>query len=147
MQNIPYRLSEGLFLEDSGTLLPWFKSLHQITKKGGKPLVQNKRISKIHWECDSIFDGIESAIEAHESGNGIFFLSIKYDKEFDSVEKEYDCILSVLVKKFGDPYEIGVGDYNYPFSRWRWGDICLSLIIAERFVDYVALSVSNRVIK
>ena len=146
MDNIPYQLSEGLFLEASGKLLPWFKSLHQITKKGGKPLPKKGKASQLFWEKDVIFDGLEVSVRAMQRGEGMFFLDIQHKKEFETVQKEYEFIYGVLAKKFGSSSETGIYD-DYPFSRWRWGDICLNLTIGERFIEYIALSISNGAIK
>ena len=146
MKNIPYQLSEGLFLEASGKLLPWFKSLHQITKKGGKPLPEKGKTSQLFWKNDVVFDGLEVSVRAIQRDEGMFFIDILHGKEFDAVQKEYEFVLSVLVEKFGGFTETGTND-GHPFSRWRWGNICLNLTIGERFMDYIALSISNGAIK
>jgi hypothetical protein len=146
MDNIPYQLSEGLFLEASGKLLPWFKSLHQITKKGGKPLPEKGKTSQLFWKNDVVFDSLEVSVSAVQQGEGMFFLNIQHGKEFESVQSEYEFILGVLTKKFGGSTETGNND-GYPFSRWLWGDIRLNLTIAERFMEYIALSISKGVIK
>ena len=144
MNKIPYHLSEGLFLETSGKLLPWYKSLHQLAKKGGKPRHSNGRTSALYWDNEIIFGGLNASIKAMESGEGLFFIQLKLDKKFESsktVRPEYDYILDTLIQRFGATSETGVNDIKKPFSYWMWGNICLSLQIGDRFVEYVALSV------
>lgn len=146
MESVPYKLSEGLYLEGSGQVLPWFKSLHQITIMGGKPLPEKGKTSQLFWEQETIFDDLVVSIQAMQQGNGIFFLQPKNQVQADSAQIEYDQVKSALLSKFGSPTEVGEND-GYPFTRWSWGNICMSLTIAERFMDYVSLSVSNGVIK
>jgi len=146
MSYAPYRLSEGLVLEESENLLPWFRSLEEITRKGGKPHPEKGKRTQLYWEAETVFGGIKVSIQAMERGLGIFFLDLKNGQQFESAEHEYDAVLQMLKAKFGDPTEVGNDEYGYPWARWRWGEICLSLALAERFMDYVALSVSNGVI-
>jgi len=146
MKPVPYKLSEGLYLESSGKILPWYKSLHQITKMGGKPLPEKGKTNQLFWKQETIFGGMNVSIQAMQQGNGIFFLSPKNKDNADSAETEYEQVKHELVSKFGAPDEAVEKD-GYPYTRWFWGDVCLSLTIAERFMDYVALSVSNGVIK
>ena len=146
MDEPPYRLSEGLVLEDSGSLLPWFSSLEQITGKGGKPLPEKGKRTRLFWEAEAVFGGMKVSIQAMERGLGIFFLDLKSGEKFESARLEYEAVLQILKAKFGDPVEKGDDDYGYPWVRWRWGEVCLNLALAERFMDYVALSVSKRVI-
>lgn len=146
MNYVPYRLSEGLVLEKTGKLLPWFRSLAEITRKGGRPYPEKGKRTKLCWEDEIVFGDIKANIEAMEFGLGVFAINIKNEQKFESVKKEYDAILHLLIDKFGTPTELGKNEYGYPWVRWRWGHICLGLAIAERFVDYVYLSVSNKVV-
>ena len=146
MESVPYKLSEGLYLEGSGKVLPWFKSLHQITKMGGKPLPEKGKTNQLFWEQETVFDDLVVSIQAMQQGNGIFFLHPKIQVQADSARKEYEQVKGTLLSKFGSPTEVGEND-GYPYARWFWGNICVSLTIAERFMDYVSLSVSNGVMK
>lgn len=145
MNNPPYRLSEGLFLEGSGKLLPWYESLHQITKMGGKPFPEKGKATHLVWESDSIFGGLNVSIQANQQGKGIFFIDIKHENKHESVKKEYESAIQTLKEKLGEPNESGSNN-GYPWVRWRWGKICINITIAERFMDYVAFSISNNVI-
>ena len=142
----PYRLSEGLYLEKSGVLLPWFQSLHQITKIGGKPLPMKGKVTQLFWESESVLEGLEVDIQAMSYGSGLFNLTHKGETSFKSAQDEYESTLAELKSRFGEPHESGA-EGAYPWVRWRWEDVCLSLVIGERFVDYVAMSVSKAVVK
>lgn len=146
MTNAPYRLSEGLLLEESGNLLPWFRSLQQITNKGGNPLPEKGKRSQLFWEAEKVFGGLNVSIQAMERGSGIFFLDLRHGRKFECAKEEYEADLEILKGKFGEPTDAG-DDEGYPWARWRWGDVCLNLALAERFMDYVALSVSKGVIE
>jgi hypothetical protein len=146
MGNPPYRLSEGLFLEDKGKLLPWYKSLHQLAKKGGKSSPNKSKVTQIAWDSESILGGLKVSIQAYQQGNGIFFIDLKHLTNYESVQKEYESTVETLKEKLGEPNESGF-NFGYPWVRWRWGKICINITIAERFMDYVAFSISNDVIK
>jgi len=146
MNYAPYRLSEGLVLEESGSLLPWFRSLEQLAGKGGKPLPEKGKHTQLFWETDAVFGGMNVSVQAMERGLGIFFLDLKNGEKFESAKLEYEAVLQILKAKFGEPAEAGSDDYGYPWVRWRWGEVCVNLALAERFMDYVALSVSNGVV-
>lgn len=145
MLGAPYNLSKGLCLEKSGTLLPWFQSLHQITKLGGKPLPEKGKVTQLFWEEETVLGGLHVSVLAMPHGSGIFYLTPK-DRDFSSAQEEFSFLLSTLSSRLGNAHEPGETD-SYPWVRWRWNGICLNLAIGERFVDYVALSVSNGVIK
>lgn len=78
MESVPYKLSEGKYLENSGKVLPWFESFHQITKMGGKPLPEKGKTSQLFWEQETIFDDLVVSIQAMQQGNGIFFCIPKF---------------------------------------------------------------------
>lgn len=145
MSGAPYNLSDGLRLEKAGVLLPWFGSLHQITKLGGKPLPEKGKVTQLFWEDEAVLGGLHVSVLAMSQGSGIFFLTPK-GRDFASAQEEFSSIISILSDRLGDSHESGETD-GYPWARWRWNDVCLNLAIGERFVDYVALSVSNGVIK
>jgi len=145
MQNVPYQLENGLFLEEAGVLLPWFKSLNQITKRGGKPLPIKGKTTQLYWESEKVFGGLNVAVQAMERGSGMFFLNLKSDLLFSSAKEEYFAISIILEKLFGHPHSEGITE-GYPWKRWFYGNVCVSLALAERYVDYVAFSVSKDVI-
>ena len=145
MLDAPYNLTNGLCLEQSGALLPWFQSLHQITKLGGKPSPGKGRVTQLFWEQETVLGGLQVSILAMSRGSGIFFLT-PIDRFFPSAQEEFSSLLLTLNNRLGEPHESGETE-GYPWVRWRWGDICLNLAIGERFVDYMALSVSKGVIK
>ncbi len=81
-----------------------------------------------------------------ERGLGIFYLDIIQDKEFTSAQEEYNSTLITLIEKLGKPTSTGTTK-GHPWSRWHWGEIYVSITIAERLVDYVSLTISNAVVK
>lgn len=145
MVDAPYNLSQGLSLEKSGALLPWFQSLHQITKLGGKPLPEKGQVTQLFWEDESVLGGLNASVLAMPKGSGIFFLTQK-KRDFSSAQEEFSALSTILKDRLGAAHESGETE-DYPWLRWRWSDVCLNLVIGERFVDYVALSVSNGVIQ
>lgn len=100
----------------------------------------------MYWGAESVFGGINVSIQAIEQGLGIFFLELEHSRKFESAKEEYEADLDILKEKFGNPADVGE-DNGYPWARWKWGDVCLNLALAERFMDYVALSVSKGVIE
>lgn len=147
MADLPFHVSDGLFLEQSGILLPWFKRLHEITKKGGKPLPEKGRTTQLFWASESVFGGLQVSVQALPYGSGLFHLTQTSKTDFTSAQHEFSVLLTQLSNRFGEPHESDDSEQQYPISRWRWGDICLSLLVAERFLDYAALSLSKGVIR
>ena len=121
-------------------------SLHQITKLGGKPLPKKGKVTQLFWDSETVLGGLQVAVQAMAYGTGIFYLTSKKDRSFNSAQEEYASVLVELLDRFGKPHKCGETD-GYPWVRWHWGDVCLNLAIGERFVDYVVFSVSKGVIE
>lgn len=145
MSEAPYKLSEGLWLEKAGLLIPWFSSLGEINGLGGSRLPEKGKASQLFWDNESVLSGLAVAIQAFPRGAGTFHLT-RRGTTFSSAQEEYPATLSELTKRFGQPHETKT-ENSYPVNRWRWEDICLTLTMGERFMDYVALSVSKGVTK
>lgn len=99
MNSIPYQLSDGLFLESSNQLLPWYKNLFQITKKGGKPKHGNGKTTELFWESERVLGDLQVSITAMDRGLGIFFLDIKQEKELASAPEKYNSMLFLLEER------------------------------------------------
>jgi hypothetical protein len=139
MTNIPFQLSEGLFLHKSQKLIPWYESPSELSEIEGYA-------GQSCWENEIVFEDLKVSVQAMEAGNGMFFLIVTGKNKAKSVLQEYEQLLAKLTGKFGEPSEDGYDDGS-PYSRWRWGSICLNITIGEHFSEYVALSVSNGVIR
>jgi hypothetical protein len=144
MENLPYRLNEGLKLEQSDQIVPWFKSLNQITKRGGKPSPDKGKTQMLVWPSETVFNDISVFVKAMPRNSGIFLLTINHEADFRNAKEEYKYTVNLFTNKFGQPTEAGVEpEYHYPWCHWNWGAISLKVSITERFVDYVSIALTN----
>lgn len=144
MEDLPYRLNEGLQLEQSDQVVPWFKSLNQITKRGGKPSPEKGKTQMLVWPSETVFSDIPVYVKAMPRYSGMFFLTINHETKFGNAKEEYKYTVNIFTNKLGQPSEAGVEPhYNYPWCQWSWGTISLMVSIQERFVDYVSISLTN----
>ena len=104
------------------------------------------KATQLFWDSETVFGGLHMAVQAMAYGSGIFYLTRKKDRSFNSAQEEYASVLVELKDRFGKSHKSGETD-GYPWARWHWGDVCLNIAIGERFVDYVVLSVSKGVIE
>ena len=146
MQDSITSLAEGLYLENSKVLIPWFKNLNEIAGLGGEKIQKHEKFTQLFWPDEKVFGGLSVSVQAYNNKNGIFHLTYKPENEFKSAEVELSAIFEILKDRFGNPNVQGVEE-EHPFYRWQAEKICINLTIAERFMYYVSLSVSNGVVK
>ncbi len=140
MGSVPYGLSEGLFLEDSLKLIPWFNNFRQIQSFWRCLL---PKPAYLYWDSESIFGGLKVSVTAYE--NGLFHIGLK--DTFNHAKHEYEATIEIIKGKLGEPHENGNNEdvyASYPWVRWTWGSVRINITIAERFMEYVTFSISNR---
>ncbi len=145
--DIPFRLSEGLYLEESDQLLPWVPSLHQLTKRGGSPTMVKGGISKIDWKPEIVFGGLKVEIQARMHEYPFFSLMRIRINPYKTTIEEYDANFLELKNIFGLPHELGKTEYDNPWVKWHFEKITISLGIAEHFMDYVTFVISKKWVK
>ncbi len=105
------------------------------------------RTSQLFWESETVLGGLRVSVQAMQRGSsGIFFLDIKHPKKFGSAKEEYEYDVGLLKEKFGEPTKTGSSE-GYPWVRWKWDGITLNLGVADRFMEYVAFSLSKGAIE
>lgn len=78
------------------------------------------------------------------AGPNAFYL--QPEVEAASAQEEYEKVLSKLEGLLGKAHST-VFDDGYPWSRWIWGEVAVSLRIAERFTEYVVCMVSKGILR
>jgi hypothetical protein len=140
----PFRLSEGLVLERSGVLLPWDAEDDDL-RRLGSPLPGGPWLV---WRYESVLGGLVADIRVFLSlpRPHTFFLDPNFASLPVSAREVYPDMVSELEERFGPPHASTVDEQlwepeNYPWIRWLWKDVTLSLRIQERFGESIALCV------
>jgi len=136
----PYRLDSGIHLERSQLLLPWGTSVESLCSIGSPEVYRHPSATNVSWKDELVLGGLPVQIDAMSaSGPNVFYLR---GRSAHSAQSEYTDLLANLSSRLGEPHS-SIIDSGYPWTKWVWGDIRVSLRIAERFTEYVALMVSR----
>lgn|SRR5690606_14408877 len=139
---VPFDLDSGLHLERSKVLLPWTTSIDRLCGIGSPEIYRHSSATNLSWRDELVLGGLSAQVSAMSAaGPNVFYLSIGSAK---SARSEYTKLLGELSLRLGAPHVTTV-DCGYPWTEWAWGDVRVSLRIAERFTEYVALMVSKGV--
>jgi hypothetical protein len=140
----PFNLAAGLNLERSGTLLPWDSTLEDLARLGTPEVYRHQSTTNICWKNEEVLGGLSAHVEVMgAAGPNAFY--VRRTKMADSPQAEYDDLLIELKRRLGSAHST-VTDDGYPWSRWTWGNVTISVRIAERFTEYVALMVAKGLI-
>jgi len=142
--NVPFKLSEGLLSEKCGVLLPWSSSVQSLMGLGNPKVTTGKRGAiSLSWENEAVLGGLAVRIDmAAAAGPSIFYLTPEH--RAGGVEAEYSQIKTWLEERLGPPHEETTDD-GYPWTKWQWGPVRVSVRIGERFTEYVACVISDGV--
>ena len=134
---VPFKLRDGLHLESKGLLLPWNVSAEDLAKYGSP---QEDR-HHVFWNGVTIFDGLEVDVLCRRQSRNVF--EISHRLQSTSVRDEFLALKDGLVSRLGTPHESASLEADYPRVVWRYGRVRVSLLIADRFGEYVSFMVSN----
>lgn len=154
MPRLPHRLSEGIFFEDAGILLPWNASLKDL-RKIGKPKIQ-KEADKVHlyWQEEHPWlDGLRAHFNTtlHDSKYAIGLAKSEHINQNLSMElinfstsdgaklprQEFERVKAHITGVFGQP-TFYAEDYKYglPLAEWHVQEILIVFMVFERFGEY-----------
>ena len=108
----------------------------------GKPeIYRHRSATNLRWE--HVFDGLAVQVSAMAAaGPNVFYLRSAMPSE--SAREQHDKLLHELSSRLGAPHVSMVED-GCPWSKWLWGNIGVSLRVAERFTEYVSHMVARGV--
>jgi hypothetical protein len=134
---VPFNLREGLYLESSELLLPWNSSAEDLAKCGS-PEEDNHHV---FWNGVTVFDGLEVDVLCRRQSRNVF--QISHRLQSTNARDEFLALKDELVSRFGSPDESASLEADYPRAVWRYGRVRVSLLISDRFGEYVSFMVSN----
>jgi hypothetical protein len=137
---IPFRLDEGIYFEDSKQMLYWGESFEDILK------VDNPEISEdgnsLKWKGKICFGGQKLNIIANKSQyineNGVLE-SVTLEEENETAESIYktaEKYSELFEDYFGQPSQTKTL-YNRTTELWNINDLQIILGIGERFTDFL----------
>lgn len=139
--NPPFNLGSGLLLERSATLLPWGSTVEALTKLGAPEIYRHPSTTNIAWINEMVFGGLPVRVDMQGAAGPNAFYCQRTEMA-GSVQLEYLELLADLSRRLGPPHST-----MYEWSRWFWGDVAVSLRIAERFGEYVVMMVSKGLLR
>jgi hypothetical protein len=128
----PFRLDEGILLEDSGTLLPWTAGINQLLELAGG--YQN-RWEEVTWSNQHVLGGLRANVR-FILRRSTFEIMPAFDKPEDE-EMAYETSFEHLCNKMGTPHESRrdksdiVPGLIYPISIWAFDDVEVRLRTSE----------------
>lgn len=141
----PFSLESGLLLERSSTLLPWGCKAETLTTLGHPDVHKHKSTTNITWNNETVFGGLPVQVAMQgAAGSNAFWLEHK--SSVGSAHAGFAELLAELDSRLGEPHSITT-DGGHPWARWAWGDVVVSLRIAERFTEYVSFMVSRGIVR
>lgn len=135
--NLPYKLNEGIYFEDSGKILIWGEKLSKIKTIDNPEILAEGKVLK--WENKTCFGGLKLnltlRIDKYQNSNGVFEFI-----DFEQVTKDphgaYEKHSSNFREVLGEPTETHTDLYNYKTDLWTIEDIQIIIGVAERYVEY-----------
>jgi hypothetical protein len=148
----PFRLAEGILLEDSDTLLPWDAPLGDL-RKTGKPDVQRARgRTTLFWNDRRFLGGLAGGIEAgfnlkpapdegdEDPNDGkrlrlVDFYPDPAPKE--TPRRQFVRVQRRLTRSLGKPSRAGEDPVmRLPIAEWDLADVLVVWMVFERSGEY-----------
>ena len=137
----PFDLELGLRLEVTQLLLPWGLSSEELCHIGSPEIYRHPNSTNILWKDEIVLGGLPVQVSAMAAaGPNVFYLHPA--ERAESAQAEYAKLLKEASSRLGPPHTSVIDD-GYPWSKWLWGDIGVSLRIGERFTEYVSFMVAK----
>jgi hypothetical protein len=135
----PFSLDTGLRLESAQVVLPWNAEVETLAQlaKPVRHMPEKSKIVFLSWLGERVFDGLEVEAWYRTDIPERFSFEPLKSSRFDSAQKEYGYFLPRLLERFGPPHTDTKVE-GHPEVAWRYGEVRISLCIAERFTDYVS---------
>lgn len=141
--NIPFQLADGLVLDSPMLILPWDKEVADLASIGSPQVEHKSNVTFVNWMGNSVFGGIGADVTFRSDCRNVFWLEPGNKQQFSSVMDAYNFVLPQLVGHLGEPHIVDVSYDGYPWNKWHYGDIRISLRIAERFTEYLSFIISK----
>lgn len=141
----PFDLDLGLYLEKNQLLLPWGSQIEKLCLVGDPEIYRHPRAVNIFWKDEIVFGGLSVQVSAMTAaGPNAFYLC--RTEQAGSAHDEYSWLLHELTLRLGSPRS-SIIDNGYPWTKWLWEEVGVSLRIAERFGDYVSFMVAKDIFR
>ncbi len=154
MSNLPYKLSEGIFLENTGVLIPWNASLMDL-KKIGKPKIQKDADSlTLYWQKEHLWLGglttyfnttffdskyaLRLSNDKYTNHNlSLEFINFSTPDAGKSPRTEFERVKEHITNRLGQ----ATADYKdknlgLPLVEWHIQGILIVFMVFERFGEY-----------
>jgi hypothetical protein len=139
------KLTEGLLLESEDLLLPWNANIIQLIEMGSHRIDAHSETTFLVWHKVRVFGGIEVNVKYRSDFPESFELELTPPLCYNSVGEQFDYVEEKLLRSLGEAHvSIGEEDY-YPWLRWNYEAVCVSLRTCERFGYYLSFMVKNQV--
>lgn len=134
------RLREGIFLEKSNELLPWWIARDEAWNIGqplSTNLVDPTDRTRIHWD-DVILDGLECRVFAYlpDELNSLRYVTVSIGHD-DTVRPDpfrtYLRVFNHLTERLGPPYRVICKPHYGPILIWKHQGCCIGISIYERY--------------
>jgi len=154
MPNLPFRLSEGVLLEDVGLLIPWNSTLKDLKKLASPKTRKESDKFHLHWnkthhwlsglECyfnTTFFDSkysVKLANDAQTNQNlSLDFMNFSTPDSGKTPRTEFERVKEHISRVLGRPtanyenYKFGL-----PLVEWHIQEILIVFMVFERFGEY-----------
>lgn len=154
----PWRLDEGILLEERGLLLPWLGSREAVAGLGS-PERSEVGVTILRW-TDHVFGGLPVRVEARFDDReppdtrywfnadrlyGVWLQRTDMSHEREGARAIYAATWRHLAGTLPPVAEIERN--GYPCREWHLGSASLYVGVSERFVEVFAMSVQHAAVR
>ncbi|HZK79702.1 MAG TPA: hypothetical protein VFC46_01515 [Humisphaera sp.] len=140
----PYRIDEGVFLEDVKILLPWSATVDELATLADARRLPENDPHAVAWGAHKCFGGLtiiptRGCDSASRFSDAQTFLLRLPDFEHGTAREMWEPELTYLSCAFGAPYkieEVCEGFESFPHATWYFGAVRLTHIVQRRFVEF-----------
>lgn len=146
----PFKLDEGLWLQDRELVLPWLLPRRELMKLGQPTINTDQAHAFLSWEGRGL--NLDGAFLTHLSDGGrhggpawyyadrLAYANFWWSAQPQDPRATYSALVSHLVLALGPgrPYVDGGG---YPLTEWVLSNCDVTVFIGERMMEYCQINI------
>lgn len=138
----PFNIDEGIYFEDSGSILLWNDDFESIRKIDNPEICGNGYILK--WSNKLCLGGQKLNVSVIRNGYDNYndkLESVEFEEQNGEPWKTYEKYSEFIKKHFGNPTEYKDDGYGRPTELWNIDDVQIIIGVGERFTEFEIFSI------
>ena len=135
--NIPFRLEEGIFFEDTGNLLAWGRDIKYLKEIDNPEVSEDGKL--INWKNKLCFGGLKLNItirvDNNLNKNGLLAF-VEFSSSQNRAREAYKIHSSTFRKLLGEPTDIQKDLYDFETILWTFGELQIIIGLVDKYTEY-----------